>query len=64
MKWFRFSKTSLDKIPDSMLCICRICGKPVPIESANTNGFGQPVHENCYLREVHLEHASHDKSLK
>jgi hypothetical protein len=28
---------------------CRICCKPVPLETAKTDGYGKAVHEECYL---------------
>jgi hypothetical protein len=28
---------------------CRICRKPVPVETAKTDGEGQAVHEECYV---------------
>jgi hypothetical protein len=28
--------------------ICVLCGKPVDIETAKTDGFGKPVHGDCY----------------
>ena len=31
---------------------CEICGKQVSLESANTDGDGKAVHEDCYLNEV------------
>jgi hypothetical protein len=29
--------------------VCRICGKAVPIETANTDAEGKAVHEACYV---------------
>jgi hypothetical protein len=29
--------------------ICRICGKPLAIESAKTDAEGKAVHEACYV---------------
>jgi hypothetical protein len=31
---------------------CRICGKPVAVETAKTDSDGQAVHEECYLISV------------
>jgi hypothetical protein len=28
---------------------CRICRKPVPMETAKADGDGQAVHEECYV---------------
>ena len=39
---------------------CRICDKPIAIETAKTDGAGQGVHEECYALKVKLEQASGD----
>jgi hypothetical protein len=31
---------------------CRMCHKPVAIETAKTDGEGQAIHEDCYLMSV------------
>ena len=28
---------------------CCICRKPVPVETAKTDGYGKAVHEECYI---------------
>jgi hypothetical protein len=37
---------------------CRICGKPVAVETSKTDGDGQAIHEDCYVQKVKLEKAS------
>ena len=44
----------------SSLLLCRICGKPVPVETANTDDVGNAIHEDCYVLKVKLEQASKD----
>jgi hypothetical protein len=34
---------------------CRICRKPVPVETAKTDDRGQAVHEECYILSVTQE---------
>lgn len=31
---------------------CNLCRKPVPVETAKTDGYGQAIHEECYLFSV------------
>jgi hypothetical protein len=31
---------------------CRICRKPVPVETAKTDWEGQAIHEECYVISV------------
>jgi hypothetical protein len=31
---------------------CHICRKPVPVETAKTDGYGKAVHEECYVSSV------------
>jgi hypothetical protein len=31
---------------------CRICHKPVPVETAKTDWEGQAIHEECYVISV------------
>ena len=38
--------------------VCRICGKPVPIETVKANGDGKAIHDECYAIKVKLEQAS------
>jgi hypothetical protein len=33
----------------SLALKCRICRKPVPVETAKTDDRGQAVHEECYI---------------
>jgi hypothetical protein len=40
--------------------LCRICGKPVAVETSKTDGDGQAIHEDCYVLQVKLEQASAD----
>jgi hypothetical protein len=52
---------SSSKIPSpTPALLCRICGKPVPVETAKGDGDGKAIHEECYLLKVKLEHASQD----
>lgn len=39
---------------------CRICGKPVAVETSKTDEDGKAIHEDCYVLKVQLEHASKD----
>lgn len=41
-----------------LLLLCRICGKPVAVETAKTDGDGKAIHEDCYVLKVKLEQAS------
>lgn len=50
-------KTSKGK---SSPLLCRICGKPVAVETSKTDGDGQAIHEDCYVLKVKLEQASRD----
>jgi formate-dependent nitrite reductase cytochrome c552 subunit len=34
--------------------LCQICGKPIPVEIAETNGNGKATHDDCYLSKVRL----------
>ncbi len=29
---------------------CRVCAKPIPLETSNTDECGRAVHEDCYTR--------------
>lgn len=31
---------------------CRICSKPVPVETAKTDDYGQAIHEVCYTSSL------------
>ena len=31
---------------------CHICSKPVAVETAKTDGYGQAVHEDCYIVQL------------
>ena len=37
---------------ESVLPLCPVCNKPVPLETAMTDGDGCAVHEECYLLAV------------
>ncbi|HEV2402512.1 MAG TPA: hypothetical protein VGS27_36620 [Candidatus Sulfotelmatobacter sp.] len=39
-------------IPSQSPLICDLCDRPVPIERAQTDEYGQPVHESCYVAAV------------
>lgn len=38
--------------------LCRICGKPVAVETSKTDGDGKAIHEDCYVVKIKLEHES------
>jgi hypothetical protein len=40
--------------------LCRICGKPIAVETSKTDGDGQAIHEDCYVLKIKLEQASED----
>jgi hypothetical protein len=40
---------------ESVLPLCPVCKKPVPLETAKTDGNGYAVHEECYLLAVTRE---------
>jgi len=42
----------------SSLPLCRICGKPVAIETCKTDEAGRAVHEECYVVEFASEQAT------
>ena len=31
---------------------CVLCGRPVPLETANTDEQGKPVHAECYMEKI------------
>jgi hypothetical protein len=39
---------------------CRICDRPVELETAKVDGEGKAIHEECYALKVKLEAASQD----
>lgn len=39
---------------------CRICGKPVALDTAKADGDGKAIHDECYALKVKLEQASRD----
>ncbi len=39
---------------------CRICGKPVAVETTKTDGDGKAIHEACYLKKVKRERAGNE----
>ena len=38
--------------------LCLICGKPVTLETANTDAEGKAIHEECYGLTLKREHAT------
>jgi hypothetical protein len=40
--------------------LCRICGKPVPLETAKTDEGGKAVHEYCHVLKLRLAQATKD----
>ena len=40
--------------------LCRICGKPVAVETCKTDDGGNAIHEDCYALKLKLEAASKD----
>jgi hypothetical protein len=51
---------SSENIPvaETSVLTCRICGKPVSVETAKTDCCGMAIHEECYALKVRLEQAS------
>jgi hypothetical protein len=49
---------------ESPVLRCRICDKPVTVETAKTDGDGQAIHEECYALKMNLEQASSDGHAK
>jgi hypothetical protein len=42
--------------PRTSALLCRICGKPIPLETAKTDGDGKTIHEECcYASKIKLE---------
>lgn len=41
------------QIPIPVICI--VCLKPVVLEQSKTNERGQPIHEGCYLQQLHSD---------
>ena len=50
---------SSKKIPPAGMSAptCRICGKPVPVETAKADSDGKAVHQECYALKVKFEHS-------
>ena len=46
--------------PSRTSLLCRICGRPVPVETAKTDSEGKPIHEECYALKVKFKEASRD----
>lgn len=40
--------------------LCRICGRPVAVETSKTDEDGRAIHEDCYVVKVKLDQASED----
>ena len=40
------------------LLLCRLCGKPVAIETSKTDEDGRAIHEDCYVLKVQLGQAN------
>jgi hypothetical protein len=40
---------SMDFVPVRHALLCHICRKPVAVETAKTDAYGQAVHEDCYI---------------
>jgi hypothetical protein len=36
----------------SFTLTCVVCGKPISLQSATTDGAGRPVHSDCYASEL------------
>ena len=54
---------SADGSSDTPPLLCRICKKPVPIETARTDSDGKTVHGDCYAQEINHRdgHAKQEK---
>ena len=44
--------TSPNQFSNTPILLCRICNRPVPIESAETDSDGKAVHGECYVHEI------------
>jgi hypothetical protein len=44
--------------------LCRICGKPVAVETSKADGDEQAIHEDCCILKVKPEQASKDGHRK
>ena len=47
-----------DQSPTKDSVVCRICGKPVSVNTAKADAYGEPIHEECYAAKVQFEQAS------
>ncbi len=45
---------------ESPLLLCRICDKPVSVETAICDADGRAIHDVCYALKIALEQASRD----
>jgi hypothetical protein len=44
--------------PQSKPALCSICDKPIVLETAKTDEYGDAVHEECYVLKVKLKQAT------
>ena len=47
-----------DRPPTKDSVVCRICGKPVSVNTAKADAYGKVIHEECYAAKVQFERAS------
>ncbi len=53
-------KGDSDRDVRQLVLLCRICGKPVPLETAKTDEAGKAVHEECHVLKLRLVQATKD----
>ena len=46
-----------EETPTKDSIVCRICGKPVPVNSAKADTDGKAIHEECYAVKVQFDQA-------
>jgi len=56
-----FPENSL-RAKEPALLLCRICGRPIPVEVAKTDSEGRALHEECYVLTIALEQAGRDRN--
>lgn len=44
--------TKLAHVTVEQIILCVICGKRILLESAKTDAYGEPVHEECYAKKI------------
>jgi len=49
-----------NKSQSASALLCRICGKPVAVETSKTNSGAKPFHDECYALKLDLENATQE----